>query len=283
MGRLSNFLAPKPRNNASRRRHTVNIPEMSGGRALFGPKSVTHVAFMIRVFFASDANTACCSAFFYRRCPQIHENPCEVYLLCSACFSPGVRVAAANAKDKKDKYESLVQRVRSGDQTVDLNELRLTAGEAGIRSNANARDKLMRVARSHDFKEMAKAADAVLKSNYTDLEGHYFARIAAKQMGKPELEEFHHWVEMGLLKSLRSSGDGQSPITAMKVISIDEEYFILHMMGQTLGEQASGTCAGAPCDIMTVTDEESKQQHKWYFNVEIPMKQMAEALEKANK
>ena len=140
-------------------------------------------------------------------------------------------MACAAATNAKAKYEALVQRVRSGDQTVDLNELRLTAGEAGIASSANARDKLMRVARSHDFKEMARAGDAVLESNYTDLEGHYFARIAAKQMGKPELEEFHHWVEMGLLQSLRSSGDGQSPITAMKVISVDEEYFILHVMG----------------------------------------------------
>jgi hypothetical protein len=199
------------------------------------------------------------------------------------CVLLASHMACAAATNAKAKYEALVQRVRSGDQTVDLNELRLTAGEAGIASSANARDKLMRVARSHDFKEMAKAADDVLKSNYTDLEGHYFARIAAKQMGKPELEEFHHWVEMGLLKSLRSSGDGQSPITAMKVISVDEEYFILHMMGQTLGEQALGTCAGAPCDILTVTDVESKQQHKWYFNIEIPMNHMAEALEKANK
>ena len=282
MGCLSNFLAPKPRNNASRRRHTVNIPEMSGGRALFGPKSVTHVAFMIRVFFRERCKYSAAQRSFTG---DVHKSM-KILVKCIFCVllaSHLACAAAANAKDKKDKYESLVQRVRSGDQTVDLNELRLTAGEAGIQSNANARDKLMRVARSHDFKEMAKAADAVLKSNYTDLEGHYFARIAAKQMGKPELEEFHHWVEMGLLKSLRSSGDGQSPITAMKVISIDEEYFILHMMGQTLRKQASGTCAGAPCDIMTVTDEESKQQHKWYFNVEIPMKQMAEALEKANK
>ena len=69
----------------------------------------------------------------------------------------------------------------------------------------------------------------------------------------------------------------------MTVISVDEEYFVLRMMGQTLGTQALGTCTGAPCDILIVTDEESKEQHKWYFNIEIPMNHMAEALEKANK
>lgn len=196
-----------------------------------------------------------------------------------------VVVCAAGAADKgaKTKYEALVQRVRAGDQSVDLNELRLAAGEAGIESDTDARDRLMTAAKNHDFKKMAAAADAVLKSNYADLDGHYFAKIAAKELGKPELEEFHRWVEMGLLKSLRSSGDGQSPETAMKVISVDEEYFILRIMGQMPGRQALSTCAGSPCDIMTTTDPESKQQHRWYFDVEIPMKHEAEALEEANK
>jgi hypothetical protein len=189
-----------------------------------------------------------------------------------------VCIAGASEKEARSKYEGLVQRVRAGDQTVDLNELRLTAGEAGIESDTDARERLMTAAHNHDFKKMAEAADAVLKSNYADLDGHYFARIAAKELRKPELEEFHRWVEMGLLKSLRSSGDGQSPETAMKVISVDEEYFILRMMGQMPGEQALGRCAGAPCDIMTTIDAESKEKHRWYFNVEIPMKHEAEAL-----
>jgi hypothetical protein len=192
-------------------------------------------------------------------------------------------MAGAAEKDAKTRYEALVQRVRAGDQTADLNELRLAAGEAGIESDVDARDRLMTTAANHDFKKMAEAADAVLKSNYADLDGHFFARVAAKELGKPELEEFHRWVEMGLLKSLRSSGDGKSPETAMKVISVDEEYFILRMMGQMPGHQALSKCAGAPCDIMTTTDPESKQEYRWYFNVEIPMKREAEALEEANK
>ena len=65
---------------------------------------------------------------------------------------------------------------------------------------------------------MEETANAVLKSNYADLDGHYFAKIAAKELGKPEKAEFHDWVEMGLLKCLRSSGDGKSAATAMKVI-----------------------------------------------------------------
>lgn len=197
-------------------------------------------------------------------------------ILFMACLAGAAENTAKNAAHAK--YEALVQRVRSGDQTVDLNELRLAAGEAGIESDVNARDRLMTTVRNHDFKKMGEAADAVLKSNYADLDAHYFAKIAAKQLGKPEQEEFHRWVELGLLQSLRASGDGQSPDTAMKVISVDEEYFILRMMGQMPKQQALSTCAGARCDIMTSFDPESKQEHTWYFNVEIPMKREAEAL-----
>lgn len=188
-------------------------------------------------------------------------------------------LASATSKEAKAKYDALVERLRSGDQTVDLNEFRLAAGEGGIVSDSSARQGLMTAARNRDFKKMAEAADAVLKSNYADLDGHFFAKVAAKELGKPEKAEFHNWVEMGLLKSLRSSGDGQSAATAMKVISVDEEYFILSMMDQIPHQQALSTCEGKPCDIMTVVDRESKQEHKWYFNIEIPMGRMREAIE----
>ena len=190
-----------------------------------------------------------------------------------------VCIASAVGKEAKAKYEALVQRLRSGDQTVDINEFRLAAGEGGVESDSDARHNLMAAARKRDFKKMEEAADAVLKSNYADLDGHFFAKVAAKELGKPEKAEFHNWVEIGLLKSLRSSGDGQSAATAMKVISVDEEYFILQMMDQTVRSQALSKCEGKPCDIMTTVGRESKQEHTWYFNVEIPMRRMTEAIE----
>ncbi len=190
-----------------------------------------------------------------------------------------VCIAAAAGKEAKARYEALVERLRSGDQTVDVNELRIAAGDGGIVSGVDARHKLMAAARNRDFKKMEEAADAVLKSNYADLDAHFFAKIAAKELGKPEKAEFHDWVETGLLKSLRSSGDGRSAATAIKVISVDEEYFILRMMDQMPKSQALSKCEGKPCDIMTTTDRESEQEHTWYFNVEVPMRRMTEAIE----
>jgi hypothetical protein len=183
----------------------------------------------------------------------------------------------------KERYDALVQRLRSGDQSVDFNELRMAAGEAGIESDHDARTRLFDAAEHEDYGKMADAAEAVLKSNYTDLDGHFFAKQAARAQNKPEQVEFHDFVLRGLLSSLRESGDGQSPETAVKVIAVDEEYFILRMLNQDFKSQALGTCAGKPCDIMTTTDGETKTEKTWYFDVSIPMGRLSKSLGQTNE
>lgn len=185
---------------------------------------------------------------------------------------------AFGQQDAIQDYKALADRLRSGDQSVDFIAFRKAAGEAGVESDIKARDALFAAARNHDFPKMLDAANSVLKSNYADLDAHYFAKIAAKELGKPELAEFHNWVEMGLLKGLRSTGDGRSQATAMKVISVDEEYFIIRMMGQMPGSQSLSQCNGNPCDIMKTTDPESNTEQTWYFDASIPMNRMAKAL-----
>lgn len=200
------------------------------------------------------------------------------------CLLLATLAAAQQAPSKeptpKEKYAALVQRLRSGDQTVDLDELRMAAGAAGVVSDSNARTRLFDAAEHEDYAKMAEAAGAVLQSNYADLDGHFFAVQAARAQKKPEVVEFHDFVLRGLLRSLRASGDGETPDTAVKVISVDEEYFVLRMLNQDFKSQALGTCAGKPCDIMTATDAGTKEEKKWYFDISIPMGNLNKALGK---
>jgi hypothetical protein len=181
------------------------------------------------------------------------------------------------------KYDDLVRRAQSGDRSVDLAELRQAAGKAGIESDVDARSRLMKAAGQKDFKGMATAADVVIKSNFADLDAQYFAKIAAKELGKQADEDFHHWAEIGLLTALRASGDGRSPETAMKVISVSEEYFILRIMGQMPKQQSLSSCAGHPCDIYKATDPKSNEEYTWYFDVSIPINRMRDALGEGRK
>ena len=139
-------------------------------------------------------------------------------LLMVVCLILTAGTGMAAVSPAQAKYNELVKRALAGDRTVDLAELRHMAGEAGIESDPDARGELMKAAGHKDFAAMLSTAAIVLKSNFADLDAHYFAKIAAKQLGNEADADFHHWAEMGLLKALRATGDGRSAETDRKSV-----------------------------------------------------------------
>ena len=199
-------------------------------------------------------------------------------LLVVVCLIFSVRTGIAADSPAQAKYNELVKRALAGDRTVDLAELRRMAGDAGIESDPDARGELMKAAGRRDFAAMKNTSAIVLKGNFADLDAHYFAKIAARELGNEADADFHHWAEMGLLNALRATGDGRSAETAMKVISVSEEYFIIRVMGQIPKQQSLGKCSGNPCDIYVATDRETNREMTWYFNIAIPMSRLGDAL-----
>ncbi len=197
-------------------------------------------------------------------------------LLAAILAAAPLLAAGAPTPDRKD-YDALVQRARAGDRTLDLAKLRDAAVRAGVEPDPDAKKALWDAANARDWKKILRAADAVLAQSYVDLDAHFFARHAAKQLGDKAKEDLHHWLEIGLLQELRKTGDGQSEATPMVVLSVDDEYFILHMVGATLRRQTLGRCGTAPCDHMEVVDEDGKES-TWYFDVHIPMERLARKL-----
>ncbi len=187
-------------------------------------------------------------------------------------------LAGAAPPPARSAYDALVARARAGDRTLDLAQLRDAAAAAGATSDPVARERLMEAVERRDWKAIARAADSVLQRNYVDLDAHYFARHAAKQMGDARQEELHHWLEMGLLKALLATGDGRTEATPMVVVSVDEEYFVLRMVGARLQSQSLGACSGKPCDVMKVKQGANDEEATWYFDVHIPMEQLAQKL-----
>lgn len=80
----------------------------------------------------------------------------------------------------------------------------------------------------------------------------------------------------GLLASIVNSGDGKSPATAFKVISVDEEYALLNYMGADRKKQS----LQGVCDAMDVEIE--GKALTIYFDVSIHLKALQRELESAN-
>lgn len=83
------------------------------------------------------------------------------------------------------------------------------------------------------------------------------------------LEKRFRTISEGLLKSIVASGDGKSPKTAYKVISIPEEYMALWYLGLASGNQSLSTEEGITCDVFEVKNRRDGEKSKVYFDITI--------------
>jgi len=141
------------------------------------------------------------------------------------------------------KYAALVQRARFGENVDSPNCGWLAAYGTDI--HRGTLRTLFAAAAEKDDRKVAEEAEAVLKTNFAEMTAHQFAWAAYGRLGKPDRADFHRRIGTGLFKSMVASGDAKSPDTAMKVISVEEEYFFLRAAGETVDEQSLGTCAWA--------------------------------------
>jgi hypothetical protein len=194
-------------------------------------------------------------------------------LLLACCFA----VTAQEKPEAKTDYAALLERVKSGDQTVDFRQLRLAYANSpsyGSGPDTDTQRKAMMASlNAKDFANAIKNADVVLAAKYVDLDAHFVAYVAHRELKDTEQAEFHKFVLQGMLKSITASGDGKSPETAFQVIEVHEEYVLLRFMGVGLPEsQALLHKNGHSYDEVKFKDPASKQEATLYFNVDIPIK-----------
>jgi len=169
------------------------------------------------------------------------------------------------------KYDALVERIKAGDAAVDFTELRFACLESphchgdGDRDARKAMNQAFQDKRySAALKEAAKA----LKSNYADAEAHMVSSQACAESDQPDRAEFHRKIAAGLIRSILSSGDGKTPGTAFKVISIREEYVVLGVDGLRIQSQALFGENGHNYDRLIGVKPGSDERTTLYFNID---------------
>jgi len=81
-----------------------------------------------------------------------------------------------------------------------------------------------------DFPGALKYSEAVLESNYVNIDAHYMDFMANREMGAMTRRSSTERLS-GLINSIRNSGDGKSPETAWVVINVHEGYVLLRVLG----------------------------------------------------
>ena len=176
------------------------------------------------------------------------------------------------AQDPPSVYSHLVERLKSGDRSVDFTELRMAFTDTPAYNGlmmATYR-QLWNTLNMKDFEAALKVVDAVLQRNYAEPNAHMVATIANAQLGRQQESQFHRFIADGLLKSIMSQGDGRTKETAYRVIDISEEFALFRALNLTpKGQGASAPQEGEPIfDIITVFDNRTQESRSMHFAVE---------------
>jgi hypothetical protein len=167
-------------------------------------------------------------------------------------------------------YESLLEKARRGDPGLDLTALRMASAARLAESKAadpELRKKMFEALHQDQWAAVIETANQVLAQNYLDIDAHMFVAAAYEKTHQPEKAALHRTMGNGLMKSILASGDGRSFKTAFVVISVEEEYSVLHHYRLHSDKQDLVTGEGHSYDVLTAENEDHEKATV-YFNID---------------
>lgn len=172
----------------------------------------------------------------------------------------------------QDRYCADVKRLESGQTDIDYQEFRHSFMEseqfkiASKKSTelASLKKKMYVQMGNSNYQEIIKITKQMLSIDYTSMVAHKILRQTYKIVGDTLNAKKYKAIQFGLLNSIVKNGDGKTCETAWPVIQLDEEYFVLEMIGATV--QAQGVeNVGKICDKMEVIVDGEKKTY--YFEI----------------
>lgn len=172
-----------------------------------------------------------------------------------------------------DEYSKLVAQAAAHSQNVDFRALRFAYLKSAARERAGGlggedalEEKMVTAAKDRDDAKVRAAAESLLSVKYVDLRGQAFLSAACERLHDASCAAQADFVTRGLVRSIFVSGDGKTCNSGWEVAAVDEEYFILNVLGVTPKMQS--LAGGSPsCDVMETTDKDGKSA-TYFFRID---------------
>jgi hypothetical protein len=182
------------------------------------------------------------------------------------------RARRPNIDEAEARFYSLRARAEAG-ESVDFRELRFAwlygpsiKGRDKLQTVPILRREMFRaIERGGDPQSVLAKAREILDIAYVDLDAHKARHQACALLHESACAELGHAIEFGMFKSVIQSGDGKSCATGWKVVTPEEEQFVLHMAGAHLKTQTMVSRADKHCDAILV--ERDGHDETMYFQV----------------
>jgi hypothetical protein len=171
-----------------------------------------------------------------------------------------------------DTYSRFVKQLEAGKTDIDYTEFRhsfLESEQFKAIANqkpdlASLRTRMRELMKDSKYAEIVAVTKQMLTLDYTDIGAHKILQQTYKILGDSAQSKKYHDIEFGLLNSIVKKGDGKSCQTGWPVIQVEEEYFILAMLGAKVQKQSIDRTGGV-CDRMEVETPEGKRTY--YFKI----------------
>ena len=177
------------------------------------------------------------------------------------------------------RYTALLMRTLDGDTTVDFSRMRFWFTQtkkydpfalAGAAKLTGYRDSMYQAYTARNWRVVRDFASKILQREFCDLDAQSLASTSNLQLGDTILSKVQGWTAHKLLESIKSSGDGLSPQTAFKLISIAEQRPFLAYLGYTSKNVESVVIDSRTLDKVTARKTDSKRESEIWFDVTLP-------------
>jgi Domain of unknown function (DUF4919) len=203
-------------------------------------------------------------------------------LVLSSCVRANARQTSP-AISSNDSYAEMVKKIQSGELTVNFFDLRMKYGASSQYDPEAGSDEIREMyenLNAKNYKGALKIATAVLEKQYVNIDAHRVASAAYEGLGDDALAKLHHDIVVGLVRSILDSSEGTSVATAYKVISVQEEYAVMRVLGLRPGKQTYLQSGKRSYDEMEMLNPKDGSMVTRYFDVTLSDQQMYNALGK---
>lgn len=192
--------------------------------------------------------------------------------------------ATAAIADPAGDYAALITAAKEGDPGTDYTAMRQAYAMIGDydpfgdKTNALMRDgQAAYVAK--DCKTAMQKFRAAIALNFTLSDAHALSADCLEQAGDKTGEQREEAIAQGLFNSLISSGDGESPATAFRIVTMHEETVILAVAGVNGNKRTTIATDQGPVEKIDITDQQTGKKGAVYFNTGVVV--LASAMQKA--
>lgn len=169
----------------------------------------------------------------------------------------------------QDTFSDYIKKLEAGETNIDYQDFRFsflkseqfTIAQSKLKEFDSLKRQMYVQMNAANHQEVIQITKKLLSIDYTDMKAHKILRQTYKIIGDTANAAKYKTIQFGLMNSILQKGDGRSCETAWPVIQVEEEYFILEMVGAKLKEQTLVEDGGI-CDKM---EFKAEGKNKTYF------------------